>query len=215
MASERKPSHQVFFVDACREPSLQAMRQHGEIGVDVLGWMTDVRGADDSAIFYATLPTDSSYGKTNQVSLFTKAVLGALRGLGAQFRASDRWEVSTEYLQRGINAAMKANTEGSKLDQHPQLGGWTSERELHRLTDPGEIPLSISVLPHEPVSLIEMRRDSLVVKRFKPQERFRGALPVADYVGRAKFTDEHWVLADQPVHLWPPEADLVWEAEWQ
>ena len=214
MANQPNPSQQVFIIDACREPSLQAMRQYGEVGVDVLGWETDVREAHDSAIFFATLPTSLSYGKTDDVSYFTQAVLRALRGLGAQYRGPERWEVSTDCLQRGIKAAMRADPEGVKLDQRPQLGGWTSDRVLHRLDDPGDIPLSISV-PLAPVSWVEMRRGQSIVTRLEYSDKFRGALPVAEYVGNAQFAEDNWVLDEQPIHLWPPEADLVWEAQWQ
>jgi len=208
------PDLQAFFIDTCRQPSPAAMALGGPIGQDVLGWRTDVRGTENSAIFYATLPTDPAYGTTNQVSPFTEALLRALNGLGAR-RAGGTWEVSTSCLGRGIAAAMQEGSSWS-LGQRPNTGGWQADQPpLHTLDDPGDIPLTMKVEPAEHLKAVELVMPGGARKRFKAVPIMKADLPVGQYRRRARFTNANCILNDEDFPLEPPRADLSWSAQWR
>jgi hypothetical protein len=214
MGAERSPRQQCFFVDACRQPSPEAMRYAGPVGRDVLGWKIDLRGAEDSSIFYATLPTDPAYGQTGDVAPFTRSLLRALRGLGVRTLRNGYWEVTTSYLQQAIRAAMRADGIGWKLGQRPQRGGWEGDLPVHRVLDPGEIPVNLEVQPVDQVQLVTLRRAG-VVHQLLPGGRLALNLPMGEYVGSAAFHDAHLVMDDQEEVARPPEADWTWSAKWQ
>lgn len=210
------PKLQCFFVDACRQPSLEALRREGNVGRDPLGWETDLRAAQDSSIFYATLPVDPAYGLANEVAPFTKASLRALRGLGARKRGVNDWVVTTNRLQIGIGAAMRwAQHHENAPPQDPASGGWHSNLPLHQVADPGEIPVSIDVLPHDAIQDAEVLEGNQRKWRWNNQVPWRLQMPVGAFVGQAKFGDPHWVLEPQDVRPLPPEEDLLWEAKWR
>src|SRR5712692_10079652 len=83
MASTCKARVQCFFADACRQvpySELGKVTGDGRVLVDE-DLATNL--AEEAPRFYATLPADPAYGQSGRPTLFTLAVLDALRGTGA------------------------------------------------------------------------------------------------------------------------------------
>lgn len=110
-------SHQLYFIDACRNTS--------EIATD-----TDAKGhtliqpntnrlyssSVEAAVYYATVEGGQAYGKRNDVSYFTDALLQGLRGTGSHNSEADRrWRVSTGLLSRAIHFSLSFINSKHKL----------------------------------------------------------------------------------------------------
>lgn len=137
------PMEQCFFLDACRMSSGFLMGTLGTYGDPILtpqgALPSPARG---QAVLYATMPGDSAYGRPGQTSLFTEALLRAMRGSGAARRGSG-WVIGTRALADGLQVHLDelARPYGTTQNCMP---GTLASFDLHELTGLPEVPVTVA-----------------------------------------------------------------------
>ncbi|PYE92088.1 caspase domain-containing protein [Rhizobium sp. PP-F2F-G38] len=116
-------ARQVFFVDACRVGSDALLRSQHVYRLDPLLGLPFAMNPDvKQAVYYSTLPGQPAFGRIDQQSLFTTALLRSLRGAAATDN-NDRWAIETTMLQRSLDFFLDdiADPANGRL-QTPQTG---------------------------------------------------------------------------------------------
>ncbi len=217
MATSCRAKIQCFFADACRQVSLESLRVGNELGEVIPDWLADQNLAVDSFGLYATLPTDPAYGQVAGVAAFTQAILASFRGMGCRPRRG-AWWVSTSHLAEGVEAAMSyAQAHEGAPRQTSQPEGGRRESLIHCTDSPGDIPVTIMLVPgHETdgveLSIFEAGAGQPVAHRLDGAEPWHIRLPVKEYQGRATFS-RRWRPYEATVNPQPPHPEIAWELE--
>jgi hypothetical protein len=141
-AMARSPAlEQCFFVDACRASSgalVQSERNYGRALLDLKGSFSPPRR---QSTLYATLAAQAAYGRPNDTSLFTEALLNSVRGAGAG-RSANGWVIRPGSLHEGIEHHLEklarpyGATQNCAIETGPAF-------ELHELTGLPEVPVVV------------------------------------------------------------------------
>jgi hypothetical protein len=148
-----KAAQQIFFVDACRAGSDVLISQAGGLfagQVPLLGGLRPVELPRCEAMtYYSTLAGDLSHARPNSVSLFTEAVLRALRGAGGD-DPEGVWQVSTGRLHEAVTHFMKDPVFAGGV-VGVQVPAVTSVPvfDVHQLSDPPVVPVYVSCVPQD------------------------------------------------------------------
>lgn len=141
--SRNSPNEQIYFIDACRSSTDTLLKSFSAGRVPV---QTGRGEAAKTPIYFATLSGEDAFGKKNQVSFFTKALLNALNGTGAD-NPNDEWIVTTTRLKEAIDYEVNLAFEsGVKLRQVPpthELSTFT----IHQLTSEPQVPVIVTCSP--------------------------------------------------------------------
>jgi hypothetical protein len=148
-----KARQQCFFIDACRvaSPAL-IMRYANYTGQPVIPGSAflaqpEVRAAP---IFYATVPGQPAYGRSAASSVFTDALLKALKGSGCiDANGTGTWLVSPFSLSTGLDSLLRWQQEN--LSGIGQMLNATdlAYLTLHFLKGDPIVPVSIGCKPSE------------------------------------------------------------------
>jgi Caspase domain len=142
-----KANEQVFFIDACRSSSDTLLSRSGKYAGQV-PFLPVPRPADWPRRlwlpYYATLAGEMSHAIPNKVSLFTEALLRAVRGVGSDNPDDDVWRVNTSRLQEAIYHFMAQPAFAGKLAgvQVPTVRELPIF-DLHQLTGPPVVPVYV------------------------------------------------------------------------
>ncbi len=141
------PDTQLFFIDACRTPanddSVLGQTTPGNSLLDPLSLdRRDNIPAAQSVQFATSLYTES-WGRTEGASLFTEALLKALRGGGAE--QTQDWWVTTGRLHSVLSTYLLRLSAAENVIQRP-----ASHSEDFRICKPGPIPVELYVRSDEP-----------------------------------------------------------------
>jgi hypothetical protein len=169
------PEYQLFLIDACLVPT--SVENAATVSRVTLGSpcvtpkdLGDRGGRPaKQSVHQAASALSPSYGRINGVSLYTEALLKALRGGGAQLN-KEGW-VSTLGLQIALDDYTTRLATKEKVEQRPELVK-SSSFTVHR-PQSIEIPVYIRSRPPEAlgkVKRLETRRDSVVQAFYDPQE---------------------------------------------
>lgn len=145
-----RADEQLFFVDACRSGSDLLISQFG--GGTFAGVVPRLGGGPprpDAMTYYSTLAGEEAYARSGEVSLFTAALLKALRGAaGDRFADNDPWRVSTMRLQQAISHFLRQPTFAGAVSrvQRPTING-AAEFMVHELVGPPLVPVYVGCLP--------------------------------------------------------------------
>lgn len=100
------PGRQLFLIDACRTPGRTTIelagRHRGSNIVSVSEIIGTGRSLARQSVHHASTEFSAAYGDPEGASLFTQAVIRALRGGGAQ--PNMRWHVGTGGLEQALGA---------------------------------------------------------------------------------------------------------------
>lgn len=152
LAMERcKARHQCFFIDACRSGDRNIIDAAGYAGRPIFTPSTR-RNRDipirQKPVFYSTFAGERAQSRTDQVSLFTDAILKAFDGGGADDTDGDWW-VDTSQLQKTVQFMMeRAKDQGFPAAQANPVDDM-SVFQLHRLTSEPCVPVVIGCRPQE------------------------------------------------------------------
>jgi len=142
---------QVYFVDACRASSDTLLAQVGRAGLPVIAPNPNAPRPPQPTqqpIYYSTLAGADAFGRRDQPSIFTDALLHALAGAGADDTNGD-WRVETSQLNRAIDVYMqRAIAAGAARAQVPATVE-LSTFDLHRLSGPPVVPTVLQCIPPE------------------------------------------------------------------
>lgn len=144
---------QCYFIDACRKASPALItRYNNYTGQPVIPGSAYLAGSAPrtAPIFYATIPGEVAYGRVNQSSVFTDALLKALKGAGSNDLDEEGvWRVDTNTLNQGLDYLLR-RTLGDSLG----MGQVISVDELvnftlHYLESDPLVPVTIGCKPKE------------------------------------------------------------------
>lgn len=142
-------NEQLFFVDACRSGSDLLISQFGGIFAGVVPLLGGGPPRPDAMTYYSTLAGDQAYARPDAESLFTAALLKALRGAaGDKFADGDPWRVSTMRLLEAIGHFLRQPTFAGAVSrvQRPTVNG-VAEFTVHELAGLPLVPVYIGCLP--------------------------------------------------------------------
>lgn len=141
-------SRQVFFVDACRVASANLLSMHATRLDTLVGVRLPLNVEVEQSIYYSALGGQAAYGRLDDVSLFTSALLKGLRGHGASDN-DGYWAIDTTVLHRAISSQLSELADPvNGLVQTPQTG-YQSAFEIARLPAIPVVPLYIKPSWHE------------------------------------------------------------------
>lgn len=144
---------QCYFIDACRTASPTLItRYNNYTGQPVIpsSAFLAALGARTAPIFYATVPGSTAYGRAGEASVFTDALLKALKGAGSNdLEEEGSWRVDTNTLNQGLDYLLRWT-----LGESSGVGQVISVDELvnftlHYLESSPIVPVSIGCNPSE------------------------------------------------------------------
>jgi hypothetical protein len=185
--SRKVPRQQVYFVDACRSSSETLIESAGYAGrVPVRPGEQD---AAEAPTFFATLSGEAAFGKPNQTSVFTDALLKGLQGAGSDISEGD-WRVTTTRLKEAIDYHMAQAFKEARRVQIPPTDDLTTF-DLHYLEGEPEVPVLITCIPEEENRNAELsyEREGRKHKRPPGREPWSIVLQSGDYLFSAEFPE--------------------------
>ncbi len=144
---------QCYFIDACRTASPTLItRYNNYTGQPVIpgSAILAALGSRTAPIFYATVPGSTAYGRAGEASVFTDALLKALKGAGSNnLEEEGSWRVDTNTLNQGLDYLLRWT-----LGESSGVGQVISVDELvnftlHYLDGNPIVPVSIGCKPSE------------------------------------------------------------------
>jgi hypothetical protein len=115
-----KASEQCFFIDACRASTDTLIEAIGHAGQVVIGGGPRESGLPPrrAPVFYATMNGFKAFALPGQPTIFTDALLKALRDLAADDEMGD-WRVSTNKIQTAVEHVAARQSMEMKKQQVP------------------------------------------------------------------------------------------------
>jgi Caspase domain len=142
--SRNLPKQQIYFVDACRSSSDTLLLSYNAGRSPI---QRDGGKSSKTPIYFATLSGEDAFGKKNEVSFFTKALLNGLNGTGADNFDDEEWTVTTTRLKQAIDYDVnRAFESGVKLRQVPPTNE-LSTFTIHQLTSEPQVPVIVTCSP--------------------------------------------------------------------
>ena len=185
-----KARHQCFLIDACRMGDSNIIDAAGYAGRPIFSPTT--RRDRNLPIrrmpaFYSTFAGERAQSRTDEVSLFTDAMLRALKGGGADDTDGDWW-VDTNQLQKSIQFMMeRAHEQGYPAAQINPVDDM-SMFQLHKLESELTVPVVIGCRPRKLNEEATLSWESSGASRKRePQETdWDTDLALGDYTFKAK-----------------------------
>jgi hypothetical protein len=136
---------QLFLVDACRvaSPMLFTAQYYGN---PVLTPGKPTIPPRSAPIFYSAVPGATAYGRANQPSFFTEALVKALSGSGAAKKNAKLWTILPSVLYRSVSRRLGEAVAGSGVGQVCTVDQLI-DFDVHELAGIPEIPVTISCNP--------------------------------------------------------------------
>lgn len=148
-----RASQQIYFVDACRASSDVLISQSGGAYAGQVPFLGGMRPLEwprrDAITYYATLSGDLAYARPGTVSLFTEAMLRALRGAGSDDADGAWWvntsrlhEAITHFMNQPVFAGTAAGVQVPAVSAMPVF-------PLHHVADGPLVPVYVGCVPSE------------------------------------------------------------------
>ena len=201
---------QYFFVDACREIPFQLMERLTGNARKLLDrkLVGDLRS--DAALMFATSGGAKAYGRPDQVTRFTAALVRALDGLGGRPEGAG-WAVDVPSLQRAVTRLMSLGGQGTP-PQQPTLRG-TGVTPLHVCLEPPVVPVAVACEPQAAVDAA-----TVVLTRFTEAEGpipqpcaglagWSFEVPADSYLFSITFPGGGYLPREERLVAWPPGLD--------
>ncbi|HXD29744.1 MAG TPA: hypothetical protein VN643_01415 [Pyrinomonadaceae bacterium] len=185
--SRNAPNQQLYFIDACRSSSdrlIDSLQYAGRLPVQ-----NGPQASAETPIYFATLAGEEAFGKKNEVSFFTNAILMGLNGMGSDDPAGE-WLVTTTRLKEAIDYEVKRAFGGAKPKQVPPTDTLTTF-EIHRLRNDPEVPVIVTCAPASENARAEFicERNGVEQSRRPPaNETWSITLSAGSYDFRAQFS---------------------------
>ncbi|MET0072139.1 MAG: caspase family protein [Candidatus Thiodiazotropha sp.] len=142
-------AHQYWFVDACRQRPAYARKFESMTGALTFG--DEPNGQVHSApLFLASSTRESAFAERGGTSLFSRAVLAALRGDGARGPdegPGDEWTVPVSRLVELLNDSVQALAGEHGEEQRVDITGRVNEAVIHRFREQPDVHLQLSMEP--------------------------------------------------------------------
>lgn len=145
------PREQCYFIDACRAYSRTFADSWGGLGESIISPDPTRRfsRSPSQPVLNATLEGESAFGKQDEPSLFTSALMQALRGGGSDDRdTANTWLLDVNLINQSVEFIVRRTAErvGLGLAQIPAAEGLTS-LSLGALQGDPFVPVALSCDP--------------------------------------------------------------------
>ena len=183
---------QVYFVDACRASSdtlIEAMDYAGRPIIQPRGRRRRAGGPREAPIYYSTIAGEDAYGRPDELSPFTDALLRAFNGAGGDDSEGD-WRVSSTRLKEAIDYFLKHSADAGQVRVQVPATGELTTFYLHYLDRPPEVPVTICCRPEAAHADAELsyRIGGIAGERRAPADcEWELTLPVGSYEFAAEF----------------------------
>lgn len=122
---QNRAKTQCYFIDACRETTKQMLNEYAVRG-DPL--KIPVPGQQNTSqltqpVLYATSSGNKAFGKPDDLTFYTKALLEALRGKGASQQDNNKWCVDTDGLLKAVIQLVNVDNKKRKKKEHQDVKG--------------------------------------------------------------------------------------------
>ena len=139
---------QCFLIDTCRVASgalLQAFNYSGE--PIIYGSALHAAERRAAPVYYATIPGARAYGRSDQMSVFAEALLGALAGAGSDNLDGDDWRIQTDVLNRGIHHLLRRSVERTAAEAQLSMVDQLIRFAVHYLPGSPTVPVEVTCKP--------------------------------------------------------------------
>lgn len=207
VAMASAPALQQFYViDACRVASGRLIRSKNHYGQPVLDPSGELPSPPRNQPWLcATTSGAFAYGRDGQTSLFTEALLKAMRGAGAQ-RTAHGWAVRPASLVEGIHCHLTPLANQYGATQACEGYGITAGLDLHEVADP-EVPVVVRCgAPIDPAAATVIASGPANREQLPPLAvPFTLDLPVGEYT----FVATPPGGAPREETVWPPSTEVT------
>ncbi len=201
---------QYWFVDCCRERTAPETYSVASLESAYPGPGDPCAGEADAApIFFATLPRETAWARTNGVSLFNEGLLKALRRDAATDPDDEgRWRITTSSLAKSVEEHVRA--ESGDLGQKVHLAGHPAAAAdiVFEFTEPPEAQLVVTLNPPAAhgVATADIDKDNVNHVRGAADWPVTRTLPAGIYVISVK-AEPHYSNRWKSVRLTPPRKE--------
>ena len=153
--------HKCFFVDACSNVPVNDLDIIDAGAQGFLPRMTPNDNWKRLTVLRAAVDGSSAYGKRNQVSRFTIALLECLRGRGAK-KTAGQWQITTQSITEPLYRILSAiNFQEGGVQQVSNPESNTGEVVLQQCPEPPEVPVIIEFDPEQAIDEAFLTLESL------------------------------------------------------
>ena len=154
-------ANQFWFVDACRQVPAIA-RKFENLQGNVLTMEEPPGKAEHSPMFLASASRDLAFAEVGGLTLFSQAMLAALRGaaaVGPEEKLGLGWHVSAARLGEVVQERVAELAKAKSEDQSVEPVGWPGRAVVHRFVEPPSVRVVLSLEPslaadHATVSML-------------------------------------------------------------
>ena len=170
--------HQLWFVDACRQVP-EVVKKFESLTRGAFS-LDEGRGqVEASPLFLSSFPRESAFGVVGGTTIFSQALLAALRGEAAvgPTPKCNQWHVPCTKL---INFLPDKVTEllGGQADQNVDVMGRVLDAVAHRFENPPDVDVVVNLKPADalPIPVAQLLFDGREARQIDPvwPLRFRG-----------------------------------------
>jgi Caspase domain len=206
MDEDGNASHQVWFSDACRQRP-DVVRRFERLAD---AWRLDEGGGqvDASVLFLAASSREAAFAEVGGTSIFTQALLWALRGKGgadAPDATCPDWYVPATQLIKLLPQRVKELLADYPEDQHVDVTGRVLDMVAQRLAAPPDVDIEVAFSPGdlEPQPTAELLFRTVTPQQVEPGWPLRFTGPPGIYKATATSNGRHGETvfnADPPQH---------------
>jgi hypothetical protein len=141
--------NQIWFCDACRQEPAVARRFERLEGA--LALSEGLGQVSASPLFLASSARQNAFAETDGTSIFSRALLWALRGGGAAGPDNhcDMWHVGTTQLIQALPQKVKSILADYAEEQNVDVTGRVLEMVAQRFTDPPPVDIVVNLRPED------------------------------------------------------------------
>jgi hypothetical protein len=167
--STQQPDTQLLLVDACRTPDVETALLGQKTPGDAMLSLAKLSTRDDTpalqSIHFATSLYTEAWGRATEPSLFTGALLDALRGGGAD--SADDWWVTTSRLHSALSTYLARISRAEGIVQRP-----AAQTQEFRISKPPQITVPVYVESTQPAVwnhklTVEALRGDVAIETFR------------------------------------------------
>jgi hypothetical protein len=136
---------QFMFFDCCRNYAV-SVNAGAERGVQFFDKFLDEPDKRGYVALYSTLEGEYAYGKADQPSYFTRALLHGLLGFASE-RKSGGWRVTNKMLSKALQDLMRFDVKGATANRQFVGGDSPGDAVLHMLTTPPKVRTLVQCAP--------------------------------------------------------------------
>lgn len=200
---------QLFIADSCRQVPKQVLDQLAFHPVPLKDPKVTGGNPSDAPRMYATGMDAAAWGRPEQPSLFTQALLETLAGKGSRRESQNTWVIRTGSLYQTNQVLLRSKGQPPESPQECVVGGELSGNSmLHQLRSAPMVPVTIGCDPEDAISEADLTLAGKKQYRRAPADRNWTLDVEADkYQVDATFKSRAYRDCTDEIWAQPPDGD--------